>query len=521
MYRIRCQIGQKDRFRQGLIRSGAYLEEIQEVFHLHGLPEDLAYLPHVESSFNPKAYSKFGAAGIWQFTRFTGKQFMTVGYAVDERRDPIQSSKAAAQLLKQNYKKLGNWPMAITAYNHGMAGMLRAKRAKGSYEAIFRGYRSRIFKFASRNFYSEFLAAREIAKNYERYFGAIKLDTPVETWNMVLEGYASINDLSRYFKVDIPTIRRLNSSLRSPIFEGQKHVPKGYVLRLPSHAAHKPQSSFAELPKDLYKSRQKPSRFHRVKKGDTVGKIAKLHGLKVSDLILANNLNSRGTIYLRQNLRLPVPDEKPDLLETDLDNFPVAGSAKRPQPVKSLEMASRNTPSVFEARISTSELSVNPVVVAGNLQVEQVMTQRGKAIGIIQVEIEETLGHYAEWLQIPTYKIRRLNGFDYGRSLQIHQEVKIPLDGVSKEQFEQARFEYHKKIQDDFFTAYKIETVHIYQVKNGDNIWTLCNEVFKMPLWLVKKYNPEVDFNDLRLSQKLVIPLAEKLIDGSPAIVAL
>jgi len=96
---------------------------------------------------------------------------MTIGYAMDERRDPIRSSKAAAKLLKQNYEKLGNWPMAITAYNHGVTGMLRAKRAKGSYEEIFKDYRRRRFQFASRNFYAEFLAAREVAKNYRRYFG--------------------------------------------------------------------------------------------------------------------------------------------------------------------------------------------------------------------------------------------------------------------------------------------------------------------------------------------------------------
>ncbi|UCF84702.1 MAG: transglycosylase SLT domain-containing protein [Desulfobacteraceae bacterium] len=520
-HRIRCQIGQKDRFREGLIRSGAYIEEIREIFHSHGLPEDLAYLPHVESSFNPKAYSKFGAAGIWQFTRFTGKQFMTVGYVLDERRDPIQSSKAAAQLLKQNYKKLGNWPMAITAYNHGIAGMLRAKRAKGSYEAVFKDYRSRIFKFASRNFYSEFLAAREVAKNYKRYFGMIQLDAPIETREVVLEGYVSVKDLSQYFKVDIPTIRRLNSSLRPPVFDGQKHVPKGYVLRLPAHAPQNQLGSFAEVPKDFYKSRQKPSRFHRVRRGDTVAKIAKLHGLKVSDLILANNLNSRGTIYVRQNLRLPVPDEKPDLGETDRDTAPVLVSANRPKPAQPLEKAPPHSPSAFEARVPATEFSVNQVMVAGNLQVERIMTQRGKQIGIIQVEIEETLGHYAEWLGIPTQKIRRLNGFDYRGDLRIHQEDNIPLDRTAKEQFEEARFVYHKKIQEDFFNAYKIETVNTYRVKNGDNIWTLCNDVFKMPLWLLKKYNPEVDFNDLRWSQKLVVPVAEKLADGDPGTVAL
>ena len=86
---LRLQVGQRDYFRTGLIRSGAYLDEIKKIFRDHGLPEDLAYLPHVESSFNPKAYSKFGAAGMWQFTRSTGKQYLRVGYSVDERRDPM------------------------------------------------------------------------------------------------------------------------------------------------------------------------------------------------------------------------------------------------------------------------------------------------------------------------------------------------------------------------------------------------------------------------------------------------
>ena len=148
-----------DRFREGLIRSGAYVDQIKEIFRSYGLPSDLAYLPHVESSFNPKAYSKFGAAGLWQFMRSTGKRFLEIDYTLDERRDPIRASHAAARLLKENYKALGTWPMAITAYNHGLAGMMRATRSKGNYEAIFKQYRSRLFKFASRNFYSEFLAA--------------------------------------------------------------------------------------------------------------------------------------------------------------------------------------------------------------------------------------------------------------------------------------------------------------------------------------------------------------------------
>jgi hypothetical protein len=146
-----------------------------------------------------------------------------------------------------------------------------------------------------------------------------------------------------------------------------------------------------------------------------------------------------------------------------------------------------------------------------NLQVKKIIKKRGKPVGIIQVEIEETLGHYGEWLEIPTRKIRRLNGFPYGRPLPLHKKVKIPLDKISKDQFEEIRFEYHKKIQEDFFSFYKVETVQTYRVKKGDNIWTLCNEAFEIPVWLIKKYNPTINFYDLRWSQNIVIPVVRVL----------
>ncbi len=515
MYNIRCQIGQRDRFVKGLIRSGAYIEQIKEIFRSEGLPEDLAYLPHVESSFNPKAYSKFGAAGIWQFTRSTGRRFMTIGYAMDERRDPLLSSKAAAKLLKQNYEKLGNWPMAITAYNHGVTGMLRAKRAKGSYEEIFKHYRRRRFKFASRNFYAEFLAAREVAKNYGRYFGLLQLDKPHDTREVLLEGYTTITDLSRHFQVGVDTIQELNPALRPPVLKNQKYVPKGYALRLPADAVDGKQVASAEMLESLYRLRQKPSRFYRVKRGDTVGEIAQIHGLKVSELIIANNLDSRATIYISQNLRLPSPGEKLERIEIEPKLAPQLASASEPQSEEVAIIPPENNPPQLDGETPASELPVTPTVVVGNLDVEHVITEEGKQIGIIRVELEETLGHYADWLRVPTWAIRRLNGFPYGKMLQIHQKVKIPLDNVSREQFEQARLEYHQEIQEDFFGAYKVESVQIYRVKNGDSVWTLCNDVFNLPLWLLKEYNPDVDLHNLRRSQKLAIPVVEKRKEAS------
>jgi membrane-bound lytic murein transglycosylase D len=96
---IRFQLGQSDRFRAGLIRSGAWETHIAETLANRGLPAELAVLPHVESSFNPAAYSKVGAAGLWQFMRSTGRRYMRIDSAVDDRLDPFRSTEAAAQLL--------------------------------------------------------------------------------------------------------------------------------------------------------------------------------------------------------------------------------------------------------------------------------------------------------------------------------------------------------------------------------------------------------------------------------------
>ena len=234
-----------------------------------------------------------------------------------------------------------------------------------------------------------------------------------------------------------------------------------------------------------------------------------MNGISVTDLIQANRLNAGGVIYVNQILRLPLPGEAADLSVT----AQMSSTRIHPQKEHVGEMTAGLSASLNDARIPVSELSVDPAEMGGDLQVEQVIPQKGKSLGIIQVQIDETLGHYAEWLEIPTRIIRRLNHIPYGRTLRLHQKVKIPLDKISKAQFEEMRYEYHKKIQEDFFSFYEIEAFHIYHLKKGDNIWTLCNETFDLPVWLIKKYNPDVDFNDLRWSQKIMIPVVKEITE--------
>ena len=515
---IRCQVGQKDRFRKGLIRSGAYLPAIRDILRQKGLHTDLSYLPHVESSFNPAAYSKSGAAGIWQFTRSTGKRFMAIDYTVDERRDPIISSSAAAELLKQNYKKLGDWPLALTAYNHGVSGMMRAKRRHGSYEAIFKKHQSRLFRFASRNFYSEFLAAREVAKNYKKYFGNLKFHRPENHPQIVSPGYMAINDIVNVLKVDRNEIIRLNPSLRKPVLRGEKYIPKGFRLRLPADAlVTSAQTDFA-FPPDMIKTRQKRSRFYQVEKGDTVGKIARMHRVPLDDLIMANSLGRRAVIYPGQNLRLPAPGEKTKQLAS-AENPPehlVSSKSTSPSPPKAEAVVAASLPPTAAAMFETKqpEPIINPTLVVGDLQIKQVTTRNGKRTGVIQVVVEETIGHYADWLQVSAGEIRRLNGIRYGKHIRVDQRVKIPMDKISKERFEEKRFEYHEELVQDFFSAFRVDQVQTYHIRKGDNIWKLCNEIFEVPLWLFQTYNVGLDLGDLKMSQPVRIPVVEKIASG-------
>lgn len=115
---IRFQLGQAERFYAGLVRAGAWEGHIAQTFANLGLPPELAALPHVESSFNPAAYSKVGAAGLWQFMRSTGRRYLRIDSAVDERMDPFRSTEAAAQLLSYNYRVLGTWPLAQIGRAH-------------------------------------------------------------------------------------------------------------------------------------------------------------------------------------------------------------------------------------------------------------------------------------------------------------------------------------------------------------------------------------------------------------------
>ncbi len=332
--RIRSQAGLKERFGQGLRVSRRYLGEMEEIFRREGLPTDLTRLPLVESCFNIDAYSKVGAAGIWQFMRSTAQSYMLVGGVVDERRDPLRATRGAARHLRENYEALGTWPLAITAYNHGRAGMRRAVDATGTTDIgrIIKTYKGPLFGFASRNFYPEFLAALEVERGRRDYFGDLEFDPPFKgdevPMRQALSGSAAVSCAD----VSPAELAELNPAIDSAVFRGAGNLPRGYLLRVPPGTAASFEQRLAQLASDARViarrtrgsshvrrvakrergkgarrqavANAKRYRTHRVRRGQTLSHIADRYGVSVERIKHANRL--RGSVVKAgQVLKIP------------------------------------------------------------------------------------------------------------------------------------------------------------------------------------------------------------------------
>ena len=301
---LRVQTGLKDTFRKGVIRSGAYLPLIKKIMRAHHLPMELAYLPHVESSFNLNAHSKAAAVGLWQFTKGTGKEFLTINELVDERFDVYLSTVAAAQFLKENHRQLGSWPLALTAYNYGRAGMVRAQEQWGTYPKIIAHHQTGIFKFAAKNFYSEFVAAVRVARRLENDRTLVK-KRPWINITFRLPNYAATKELSDFFGIPDEEFERLNPALRDQVIEGRKYIPKDTLVRLP--ATKRIRKQIKNIPSRLLYARQIRDKEYIVRKGDTAISIAKRYKISVKELAQVNDLGRKTTIRSGQKLKIPPP----------------------------------------------------------------------------------------------------------------------------------------------------------------------------------------------------------------------
>ena len=502
---IRYQQGLRDRFLEGLERSGQWRDYIENELSALGVPIDLAALPHVESSYNPDARSHVGASGIWQFTRSTGRRYMRIDHVIDERNDPFTASRAAGKLLAYNYSITGNWPMAITAYNHGLSGARRAMREFGdeAYVDILRKYNGRTFGFASRNFYVAFLAARHVDQNADTYFPGYTLDNPTDFATFELDAYISAADLSKALKVPERQLAAYNPALQSTVWQGSKHLPKGLQVRLPTDLLDSPVDTLlAGIASDTWQSSQLPDLFHTIARGDTLSQIAETYRTSVSTLMTLNNLNSSNRIRAGQQLRLPAAGPAP-VVSAPTPVVAAANVSADAPAIEALETVSEQTPGAMAGGdIAASLLGTIQTTLLSDPSDYSVASDRS-----IEVHPLETLGHYADWLGIRTQRLRDINGLSFRTPVDVGQRIKLDFRAVDTQAFEDKRVAFHRAQQDTFFRENIISGVTEHVIARGESIWVLALREYDVPIWLFRQYNPEFDLHNIQPGTTVRFPV--------------
>ncbi len=296
---IRSQTGIREKYGDAIARSGRYLRILENIFvNEYHLPVELTRLPFVESSFDYQAYSSVGAAGIWQFMPKTGRLYLSINKAVDERRDPVQSTRAAARYLSSAYQQLGTWPLALTSYNHGVAGVARKVRMLGTSDiaSIVEDHDQRVFGFASNNFFPEFLAALEVYDDHRHYFPDVALEKPLSVFEVRLPTSMSVKYICNQVGIKEAELRSVNYAISEKVWRGQLSLPANYHLMLPENY----RSQIAKLklpePKSLAlapaASVVSGGTYYKVRSGDTLVSVAKKFSVSLKQLRALNNLGS-------------------------------------------------------------------------------------------------------------------------------------------------------------------------------------------------------------------------------------
>ena len=382
--RVRSQGGLKERFREAIIVSGRYLPYMENVFRREGLPIELTRLPFVESSFNLNAYSSVAAAGIWQFMPASGRMYkLRQNDVVDDRRDPWFSTHAAAKHLKDDYARLKDWGLAVTAYNHGRAGVARAvKSVNGSgIEHVVKQYKGRRFGFASRNFYTSFVAAMYVVNDSERYFGKLNRESSLRFDEVRPKDYVEFGTLASLAGVNVAQFAELNPAFLSAVRNGKLRVPPNYLIRVPYGRAESFNQKYAALgPGNHYRSQKSYYVHHKVRNGESLGGIAQRYGSSVRTIMRTNKISSANRIRVGQVLKIPSSDSRP---------------------AKASAYASAS--SSVSAAIPTSSGSSDYVVSKG-----------------------DTLGAIAQRHGTSTSALMRANGITDARHLRIGQRLSMP-----------------------------------------------------------------------------------------------
>lgn len=291
----------RSHFERYLSRSSRYIPVMKHILRNAGLPEDLVYLAMIESGFNIRAYSRAKAVGPWQFMAATGKRYgLRVDSWIDERRDPIRSTEAAARYLKDLYLMFESWYLAAAAYNAGENKILRIvqEQKTNNYWSISK---TNALRRETKDYIPKLIAAAILAKNPERFgFEEIAYQDPLDFETVTVDYSLRLIDVANLINASPEDLMDLNPELRRGL------VPPGvtnYPLRVPVGSQVLVQSALNAKRDQLAKAVSPVE--YRVRRGDTLSAISKRFNVSIREIAQLNNLKNTSRLYPGRELIIP------------------------------------------------------------------------------------------------------------------------------------------------------------------------------------------------------------------------
>jgi len=290
----------RDKFVTWLARSEKYIPFMKNFLKEHGLPGDLVYLSLIESGFNPYAYSRSKASGLWQFISMTGKRYgLRVNWWVDERRDPEKSTIAAAKYLKDLYEMFACWHLAAAGYNAGEYKIMRAMKRYRT-EDFWELTKHRYLKRETKDYVPQMIAAAIIAKDPEKYgFTDVEYQEPLRYEEVKVPELTDLSLIAEACETSPEEIKDLNPELRRGVTPPNENE---YAIKIPFGK----KDLFLENFEALQPLKKFQFKTHLVKKGDTLKGIARLYRVDLEPLLEINDLNKKSRISRGMTLLIPI-----------------------------------------------------------------------------------------------------------------------------------------------------------------------------------------------------------------------